>query len=434
MPKQEESSSFELPPVPPTFELTDESPDPEDVIKPSPVAPPAPLPEPIPKPKPPEPVPSPEPTPSPTPEPVPIGAPTPPEQPKTAAQATSPDTLLAPEDLAREIHTERTLQEKLIAEFEGTSFPSPTDAVKRGIELIKELRLSLERQAVRREREEKFSPARLQHTQLGILLRGIADVRDRGEQMPVAELTKSLRSIFNFETAPHSEASEAVPSAPSGAPAGVREAPRGQVATEAVNIIPSPDAALAKPLLDAPTFDTGAAMDVAGFPEFLAEAEASGAKIDMADERAVRKHFEAFVQKDALAGKVAELCAEKILGERGIALGDEGVAAVREYLERQAHLHPEALAVLSQKFARFDTLSADVARLNEQLAPVRAAILTPEQQTAKTAEQAELQRKAEALALAEKTNRFWPSWKSLILRDATGWGRLSTVSKRARAA
>ncbi len=191
------------------------------------------------------------------------------------------------------------------------------------------------------------------------------------------------------------------------APSGAPTPPEAPKAPETVIHTPSPDAAQTKPILDASVFDVGAAMDVAGFPEFLAEAERSGAKIDMADEGAVRRRFEAFAQKDALAGKVAELCSEKILGERGIALGDEGAAAVREYLERQAHLHPEALATLAQKFARFDTLSADVATLNADIAKFQAAIPPEAERRQNIGEVLAANKKLEVLEMARKTNHWF---------------------------
>lgn len=453
-----EKSSFELPPTPPVFDVSDESPDPADVPKiadlPKTEMSPTPSPEPQPKPPIQESVPQPSPTPRQSesapkpPEPVPVaavGTPPAPEPISTpdAAKATPPDTSPTPENLAASVHAERTLQEKLIAEFAGAPVVSSSETIKKGIELIKELRQSLLRQAALVEKTGRSSPARLQQTQLGILLRGIADVRDRGGQMTPAELVGSLRSIFNLgglserpavetisptDISPHDALMAGLPvkeaeppsehdrlmaglertAAVGGAPADAPPTPEAPKAPERVNIIASPEAAVSQEVLRDPAhFDIGKAMDVGGFSEFLAEAQASGAKIDMANEAAVRRHFEAFANKDSLAGKVAELCSEKILGERGIELGDEGAAAVKEYLERQAPLRPEVLKELSQKFERFETLSADVVALNADVARFQAAIPAEAERKQNIGEVLAANKKMEVLEMARKTNNFW---------------------------
>lgn len=185
-----------------------------------------------------------------------------------------------------------------------------------------------------------------------------------------------------------------------------------------IKAIVSPNETLSKAVLEDPAgFDAGRALDVPGFDEFLIEAQKMGAVIDMADSASLQKRFEAFAFKDIAVTGMYELYAESISHDLGLSLDDDGKQAVREHLERQAHVNPESIKGLADKFRSFKELPNQIAGFERQLNELKAT-LTPE---AQERAQQPLEKKREAFQMALRTNYFWPRWSKKEGLGGLGW-------------
>ncbi|MSU55191.1 MAG: hypothetical protein EXS46_01460 [Candidatus Taylorbacteria bacterium] len=178
-----------------------------------------------------------------------------------------------------------------------------------------------------------------------------------------------------------------------------------KVATEQpIQIISSPSVEIVQAVLEDPAgFDIGKAMDVPGFDSFIIESEKFGKNVDMEDKEAVRKLFEVFATKDAVANSVHALYAEAITKDIGLSLDGEGKKAVREHIERQAHNNPEALRVLGEKLKTNKELSDSVALLESQVAALKACLT---QEAHDQAVQC-LRARQRNFQVALDTNDFW---------------------------
>jgi len=186
-----------------------------------------------------------------------------------------------------------------------------------------------------------------------------------------------------------------------GTPAGAKEP------EVPVKMIASPSEAVVKAVLEDPAgFDVGKALDVLGFDEFLIEAQKMGVVIDMADSASLKKRFEAFAFKDAAAIGTYELYADSISKDLGLSLDEEGKQAVREHLERQAHVNPESIKGLVDKLRISKELPKQVAGFEKKLEELKAE-LTPE---AQAQAMAEFTTKREAFEMVLKTNQFLPGY------------------------
>ena len=100
------------------------------------------------------------------------------------------------EALAVGVHRERSKQEELIAGFFAASFASPAETIGKGIELIKQLRVSLLKQAELVEQSGQASRARVQYEGLGFLLTDLTISRERGRPLSLVDFTKRLRAVL----------------------------------------------------------------------------------------------------------------------------------------------------------------------------------------------------------------------------------------------
>ncbi len=199
------------------------------------------------------------------------------------------------------------------------------------------------------------------------------------------------------------------------------ERPSALVSVEEVpiKVIASPSETVARAVLDDPAgFDIGKALDVPGFDEFLAEAEKMGVVVNMADGASLKKRFEAFAFKEAAVAGTYELYADSISKDLGLSLDEEGKQAVREHLERQAHVNPESIEVLAGKLKHFKELPPQIADFERQLNELKAE-LTPEVQAQAVAK---FTTKREAFETVLRTNKFWPGYSEE--EGIAGLGRL----------
>jgi hypothetical protein len=114
-------------------------------------------------------------------------------------------------------------------------------------------------------------------------------------------------------------------------------------------------------------FDVRAALNKAGFAEFLAE-HPDAESLDMNDEAVLQKRFEVFEIKAKVTENIAKVYSGHIKEEIGIDIGSEGAKSVKEYIDKQAIENPENVVAMNGKLDLFFALPAEIAGLEGELA------------------------------------------------------------------
>lgn len=131
-------------------------------------------------------------------------------------------------------------------------------------------------------------------------------------------------------------------------------------------------------------FNLREALNARGFAEFLARYE-DREDLDFSDAEVIKERFEAFKTQSEVARGLKQVYREGVMRDTGIRLEDKELAAVEDFVAREAIADPEAVGRLAGEIRDYAALPQDIAKKEQELAKLgRREALQEKARTLKT--------------------------------------------------
>ncbi len=305
---------------------------------------------------------------------------------------------LSPEEKIGAVHTEVTRREDLLQAFVDRSpFENPNKILSAVITLVKELRISLSRQAdveKKDKRLKKVSESQKQYKKLGDYLEKITNERaGKGKIKDAPVYLKEVCTVLGIEV-PVKKNTETVvaPPAPS-------------LAVEAVPVTPPVGGVVVRSNEQSRIMNGSegeATSDNPVFLEYLQSVEqATSEPLRHGDERQEQLLREAFSKRHEVATKFAQLYDGEMKRVLGVDASSPNLAqSIGAHIEALSLTNPERVIEHHARFAEAEATNQEITALEE-----RRNRLAPEGEESRAI--AELSEKQKILELAKASNEFW---------------------------